>query len=79
MFLINSKSRLAYEGEQKRIADSIAELKPKADTNTLNINAAKADTNTLIKNIVINKAPINPNPIRVFLSIPMLYNLSGQR
>lgn len=32
MFVINSKSRLAYEGEQKRIADSIAALQPKPDT-----------------------------------------------
>ena len=29
MFVINSKSRLAYEGEQKRIADSIAAAHPK--------------------------------------------------
>ncbi|MEI2750584.1 MAG: hypothetical protein V9E88_17735 [Ferruginibacter sp.] len=29
MFMLNSKSRLAYEGEQKRIADSIAATKPK--------------------------------------------------
>ncbi|HEX2683177.1 MAG TPA: membrane protein insertase YidC, partial [Ferruginibacter sp.] len=32
MFVINSRSRLAYEGEQKRIADSIAATKPKVDT-----------------------------------------------
>ncbi|MEO7263380.1 MAG: membrane protein insertase YidC, partial [Ferruginibacter sp.] len=32
MFYINSKSRLAYEGEQKRIADSIAALAPKRDS-----------------------------------------------
>src|SRR5205809_7091408 len=31
MFVINSRSRLAYEGEQKRIADSIAATKPKID------------------------------------------------
>ena len=44
MFVINSKSRLAYEGEQKRISDSMAALQPKADTTSLNINTAKADT-----------------------------------
>ena len=49
MFLINSKSRLAYEGEQKRIADSIAALKPKVDSNAINITGSKADTNTLNK------------------------------
>ncbi len=48
MFIINSKSRLAYEGEQKRIADSIAALKPKRDTTT-----AKAITDTL-NSIVTN-------------------------
>ena len=37
MFVINSKSRLAYEGEQKRIADSIAALKPLADTSAKGI------------------------------------------
>ena len=36
MFIINSKSRLAYEGEQKRIADSIAALQPKRDTTVAN-------------------------------------------
>ena len=30
MFIINSKSRLAYEGEQKRLADSVAALQPKS-------------------------------------------------
>ena len=34
MFIINSKGRLAYEGEQKRIADSIAAARSKADTST---------------------------------------------
>ncbi len=32
MFAINSKNRLAFEGEQKRIADSIAALAPLKDT-----------------------------------------------
>ncbi|RYF88571.1 MAG: membrane protein insertase YidC [Chitinophagaceae bacterium] len=44
MFVINSKSRLAYEGEQKRIADSVAALKPAVDTNALRLDAAKADS-----------------------------------
>jgi YidC/Oxa1 family membrane protein insertase len=45
MFVINSKSRLAYEGEQKRIADSIAATKPKADTVTAKkIDSATAQT-----------------------------------
>ncbi|MFT3910598.1 MAG: membrane protein insertase YidC [Ferruginibacter sp.] len=42
MFIINSKSRLAYEGEQKRIADSIAAVaKSKIDTTALKIDSAK--------------------------------------
>lgn len=44
MFVINSKSRLAYEGEQKRIADSIAATKPKQDTIAIKKDAAKADS-----------------------------------
>jgi YidC/Oxa1 family membrane protein insertase len=41
MFVINSKSRLAYEGEQKRIADSIAALQPKKDTNAIKALAGR--------------------------------------
>ena len=48
MFIINSKSRLAYEGEQKRLADSVAALQPKRDT-----SVAKAITDTL-NSIVTN-------------------------
>ncbi len=44
MFVINSKSRLAYEAEQKRIEDSIAKTKPKQDTVAIKIDAAKADS-----------------------------------
>ena len=44
MFVINSKSRLAYEGEQKRIADSIAALKPKLDTALARLDSLKTDT-----------------------------------
>lgn len=43
MFVINSKSRLAHEGEKKRIADSIAALRPKQDT-VAKITTAIADT-----------------------------------
>ena len=45
MFIINSKSRLAYEGEQKRIADSVANakavIKSINDTSTLSGNAVQ--------------------------------------
>ncbi len=49
MFVINSKSRLAYEGEQKRLADSIAALKPPVDTIAAKIDLAKADSQRLAK------------------------------
>ncbi|MBC7534905.1 MAG: membrane protein insertase YidC [Ferruginibacter sp.] len=41
MFLINSKSRLAYEGEQKRLADSIAATAPKINNAALKIDSLK--------------------------------------
>ena len=41
MFYFNSKSRLAYEGEQKRIADSIAKLNPPQKPESVNL---KIDT-----------------------------------
>lgn len=44
MFTINSKSRVAYEQEQKRIADSIAALKPKIDSNVVKQDSARLDT-----------------------------------
>jgi len=45
MFIINSKSRLAYEGEQKRIADSIAKANPKrTDTAVARLDSLKADS-----------------------------------
>jgi YidC/Oxa1 family membrane protein insertase len=44
MFVLNSKSRLAYEGEQKRIADSIAATKPKIDPIVARIDSLKADS-----------------------------------
>lgn len=44
MFIINSKSRLAYEGEKARIADSIERSKPKADPTLARIDSVKADS-----------------------------------
>lgn len=44
MFVINSKSRLSYEGEQKRLADSIAATIPKVDSNVVKLDIAKADS-----------------------------------
>lgn len=44
MFAINSKSRLATEGEKKRIADSVAVVKAKLDSNTALLNKAVVDT-----------------------------------
>ena len=51
MFYINSRSRLAYEGEQKRIADSIAATKPKMDT-----LAAKKDSIETISRVVASQS-----------------------
>ncbi|MFZ1528579.1 MAG: membrane protein insertase YidC [Ferruginibacter sp.] len=44
MFVVNSKSRLAYEGEQKRIADSAAAVKAKNDSVAAQKPAVKNDT-----------------------------------
>lgn len=44
MFVINSRSRLAYEAEQKRIADSIALLQPKPDTTLARLDSLKTDS-----------------------------------
>ncbi len=44
MFVLNSRSRLAYEGEQKRIADSIAATKPKVDPVVAKLDSLKADS-----------------------------------
>lgn len=44
MMLMNNKSKIAYETEQKRIADSIAATKPKVDSNTVKLDAKKADS-----------------------------------
>jgi len=55
MFVINSKSRLAYEAEQKRIADSIERFKPKVDPKIAVLDSLKADS---IKNIAAG-IPVN--------------------
>ena len=44
MFVMNSKNRLAYEGEQKRIADSIAALQPKIDSSLVKLDSLKTDS-----------------------------------
>ena len=45
MFVINSKERSAYEGEQKRIADSIAKVqKSKVDTALVRQDSLKVDS-----------------------------------
>ena len=44
MFVMNSKGRLAYEGEQKRIEDSIAATRPKIDTIAARLDSLKADS-----------------------------------
>jgi hypothetical protein len=43
MFYFNSKNRLAFEGEQKRIADSIAKINPPKKPESVNV---KVDTTT---------------------------------
>jgi YidC/Oxa1 family membrane protein insertase len=60
MFFINSKSRLAYEGEQKRLADSsaAADLK-KIDTTALNLDLLKADSLKGTKQITAFQSPGN--------------------
>jgi YidC/Oxa1 family membrane protein insertase len=44
MFYMNSRSRLAYEAEQKRLADSIAATQPKKDTLAARIDSLKVDS-----------------------------------
>ncbi len=51
MFVINSRSRLAYEGEQLRIADSIAALKPAVDTMAVKLDVARADSQRAVKQL----------------------------
>ena len=49
MFVLNNKSKLTYEQEQKRIKDSIAALKPKIDSNIVKLDAQKADSQRVAK------------------------------
>ena len=44
MFMINSRSKAAYETEQKRISDSIMATKPKIDSAAVKTDAIKADS-----------------------------------
>ncbi len=44
MFWYNSKNQLAYQAEQKRVADSMDRLKPKADTNIAKIDSIRTDS-----------------------------------
>ena len=57
MFVINSKSRLAYEGEQKRMSDSIAALKPAVDTLAVRKDITSADSAKRIKQEQTGFAP----------------------
>jgi YidC/Oxa1 family membrane protein insertase len=49
MLYINSKNKAEYETAQKVIKDSIAALKPKADTTLAKIDALKADSQKVAK------------------------------
>ena len=44
MLVINNNSKATYELEQKRVADSIAALKPKVDSNAVKLDSQKADS-----------------------------------
>lgn len=57
MFFINSKSRLAYEGEQLRIKDSIAALQPKPDSVSIAKDQLELDS---LKQISIAQNPFQP-------------------
>ena len=61
MFVINSKSRLAYEGEQKRMSDSIAALKPAVDTLAVRKDITTADSAKRIKQEQTGFAPASEN------------------
>ncbi len=56
MFFMNSRNRLAYEGEQKRIADSIAAAAPKKDTTAVLKDIAVVDS---LKNVQQQTNPMN--------------------
>jgi YidC/Oxa1 family membrane protein insertase len=57
MFAINSKSRLAFEGEQKRIADSVAAVKAKADS-AARLTAVKDTAGTKMKPVDTLPPPV---------------------
>ena len=70
MFVINSKSRLAYEGEQKRISDSIEKLKPKVnpkvavlDSSTRMDSAKTIIDSAFAKNIIPAKETVLENDL----------------
>lgn len=44
MFIINSKSQLSHQAEQKRIADSIAATQPKIDTQAVRLDSLRRDS-----------------------------------
>ena len=49
MFVINNKSRLANDMNQKHITDSIAALQPKVDSNIVKLDIQKADSQRIAK------------------------------
>ena len=49
MLVINNNSKATYELEQKRIADSIAALKPKVDSNAVKLDLQKTDSLLIAK------------------------------
>ena len=66
MFVINSKSRLAFEGDQKRKADSAEALKPKEDTLAKKMDVAKADSQrTAQQSTAFNAGQTQPQLITV--------------
>ncbi len=62
MFVVNSKSRLAYEGEQQRLADSAATVKAKKDVATAQKDTAKNDS---IKPVAAQQPAIGSNPAEI--------------
>ena len=53
MFYFNSKSRLAFEGEQKRIADSIAKINPPKKPEAVNLKIDTASGMTIQTNTAV--------------------------
>ncbi len=65
MFVMNSKSRLAFEGEQKRIEDSIAATKPKVDVIAAKLDSLKADSLKIPKQISGFQTGINTEQLTI--------------